>query len=35
MKKMILDSRRITITRKVADDIGISLGSCQAIFRMF
>ena len=28
---MILDNRRITI-RKVADDIGISFDSCQAIF---
>ena len=27
---MILDNRRITI-RKVADDVGISFGSCQAI----
>ena len=27
VKKMILDNRRITIT-KVADDIGISVGSC-------
>ena len=31
VKKMILDNRRITI-REVADDIGISFGSCQAIF---
>ena len=31
MKKMILDNRRITI-REVADDVGISFGSCQAIF---
>ena len=29
MKKMILDNRRVTI-RKVADDVGISFGSCQA-----
>ena len=28
---MILDDRRITI-REVADDVGISFGSCQAIF---
>ena len=28
---MILDYRQITIT-KVADDVGISFGSCQAIF---
>lgn len=31
VKKMILDNRRITI-REVADDVGISFGSCQAIF---
>ena len=31
VKKMILDNRRITI-REVADDIGISFGSCQEIF---
>ena len=31
MKKLILDSPRITI-REVADDVGISFGSCQAIF---
>ena len=31
VKKMILDNRRITI-REVADDIGISCGSCQSIF---
>ena len=30
-KKMILDNRRITI-RGVADYVGISFGSCQAIF---
>ena len=28
---MILDNRRITI-REVADDVGITFGSCQAIF---
>ena len=28
---MILNNRRITI-RKVADDVGISFGSCQTIF---
>ena len=28
---MILDNRRITI-REVGDDVGISFGSCQAIF---
>ena len=28
---MILDNRRITI-REVADDVGISFGSCQPIF---
>ena len=28
---MILGKRRITI-REVADDVGISFGSCQAIF---
>ena len=31
VKKMMLDNRRNTI-REVADDIGISFGSCQAIF---
>ena len=31
-KKMILDNRRITV-RKVADDVGISFSSCQAIFK--
>ena len=31
VKKMILDNRRITI-RLIADDVGISFGSCQAIF---
>ena len=31
MKKMILDNQRITI-REVADNVGISFGSCQAIF---
>ena len=31
MKKIILDNRRIPI-REVADDIGISFGSCQSIF---
>ena len=31
MKKMTLDNRRITI-REVGDDVGISFGSCQAIF---
>ena len=31
MKKMILDNRRITI-KEVADDVGISFRSCQAIF---
>ena len=30
VKKMILDNRRISI-RKVSDDFGISLGSCQVI----
>ena len=30
-KKMILDNRRITI-REVANDVGISFGSCKAIF---
>ena len=29
--KMILDNRRIAI-REVADDVGISFGSCQVIF---
>ncbi|XP_032668800.1 uncharacterized protein LOC116842993, partial [Odontomachus brunneus] len=31
VKKMIMDNCRITI-REVADDVGISFGSCQAIF---
>ena len=31
VKKMILENRRITI-REVVDDVGISFGSCQAIF---
>ena len=31
VKKMILNNLRITI-RDVADDVGISFGSCQAIF---
>ena len=31
VKKMILDNRRIAI-REIANDIGISFGSCQAIF---
>ena len=31
VKKIILNNCRITI-RKVADDVGISFGSCQAIF---
>jgi AraC-like DNA-binding protein len=31
VKKMILKNRQITI-REVADDVGISFGSCQAIF---
>ena len=31
MKKIILDNRRNTI-REVADDVGISFGSCWAIY---
>ena len=31
VKKMILDNRRVSI-REVADDVGISFGSCQANF---
>ena len=31
VKKLVLDNRRITI-RKIADDVGISYGSHQAIF---
>ena len=31
VKKMILDNRLITI-REVPDDVGISFGSCEAIF---
>ena len=34
VKKMILDHRRITI-KEIADDLGISFGSCQAIWRLF
>ena len=30
--KMILDYRRIAI-REFADDVGMQLGSCQAIFK--
>ena len=29
---MIFDNRRITITREVTDDVGVSIGSYQAIF---
>ena len=32
VKKIILNNHRITI-REVADDVGISFGSCQAIFK--
>ena len=32
VKKMILDNHRFTI-RDLADDVGISFGSCQTIFR--
>ena len=32
VKKMILDNHRITV-REVADDVGISFGSCLAIFK--
>ena len=31
VKEMILDNRRITI-REIGNDVGISFGSCQAIF---
>ena len=31
VRKMISDNRRITI-KEIADDVGISFGSCQAIF---
>ena len=31
LKKIILNNRRIAI-RAIADDVGISFGSCQAIF---
>ena len=31
VKKMILDNHRSTI-QEIADDVGISFGSCQAIF---
>ena len=34
VKKMILDNRRITI-RVVADGVGISFDSCQAIFTSY
>ena len=30
MKKIILNNRRITVT-EIADNVGISFGSCQAI----
>ena len=33
VKIMILDNRRITIKEVAADDVGISFGSCQAIFK--
>ena len=32
--QMILDNRRVT-TREVAYDVGMSFGSCQAIFTDF
>ena len=32
VKKMILDNRRTSI-RKVADNVDITFGSCQAIFK--
>ena len=31
VKKMVMENRRITI-REVAEDVGISVGSCHAIF---
>ena len=31
-KEMILENRRITIEREIADDVGLLFGSCQAIF---
>ena len=31
VKEMVMNDRRITI-REVADDVGISIGSCHAIF---
>ena len=31
VKEMIINDRRITI-REVADDVGISIGSCHEIF---
>ena len=31
MKEMVMNKRRITI-REVADDVGISIGSCHGIF---
>ena len=31
---MVMNDRRITI-REVADDVGISIGTCNEIFRMF
>ena len=34
VKEMIMNDRRITI-RKVADDVGISIGSCHEIFSDF
>ena len=32
VKKTILDNHRITIREVAADDVGISIGSCQIIF---
>ena len=34
VKKIVLENRRITI-REVAEDVGISVGTCHEIFWMF
>ncbi len=34
MEKMIMKGHRITV-REVADDVGISIGSCHKIFHLF
>ena len=34
VKKIVMENRRITI-KEVAEDVGISVGSCHANFRIF